>query len=399
MTTTTLTAATMGGVRVGAAGAARTAGVEAVQPAAGLPGREETRAQLAIPALAAAAGLPAAARAATTRPAAGLPRRSENTAQLAIPAPASAAGLPAGKEHAATPTAGPSAPTMGGLVCSGAESAQPTAGNFGGHSVTRPNAQAAALPVADVPAAPYAPFECWSGALVVFIAAQIQAVRGQLANPNRTFRQFADAEWVRKFGAYVLTRDYCFEYRGKPNDAVLAFRKVAAEMRISTDGKRLRDIVGHGPFRPVAARAIAGLRFERRAGASVGHWTAVVLHEGKWLNVDGDSVTPAGPLDTVCFWAYHTPATKVGGGAGGHSCVGTASEKKRHGYLDGRGGPHPAGGRRGRQGAGAGRPRGGRVSSRGLADGPGMARDARARPALARVGAAPAAVEDDADAA
>jgi integrase len=160
--------------------------------------------------------------------------------------------------------------------------------------------------------AQYAPFECWSGAVTVAVAAAVAALKGRFNNEHPTCQNFRNTDWVRAHGSNYITRTYCNQWRAQPNDAVRALVMVANNMPVMTDGTTLATVVGFGKHCPTASKAIAGLRFETIPGSPVGHWTAVVLRDGNWCLIDGTKVSRAQSLASVCYWMY-LPDYKIGG--------------------------------------------------------------------------------------
>jgi len=165
----------------------------------------------------------------------------------------------------------------------------------------------------EVSGACYASYECWSGTVAAVIAATVASLRRKpIEGPNGHFNRFADADWVRFHGADYITREFCADWRGQPNDAIPAFVKVANVMQLTTDGRTLHDLIGFGRHRPPISRTIAGLRFDRPAAGSVGHWTAVVRSRHGWVHVDGLTGRRVASTTGCCYYVYAHPARSVG---------------------------------------------------------------------------------------
>ncbi len=170
----------------------------------------------------------------------------------------------------------------------------------------------------------YGEGECWSAAITAVICTIASTFANEVRG-NKWLSLFADYKWVRDQGARHITETFCPNHKGKPNDAIRAFVRVANNFVVTRDDLKIADLVGFGNKRPAGDRAIAGLCFSRAAGAQVGHWSAVVRREGRWRLIDGSVNRAASDADlaSACYWIFRTKARRDGGAASAQQLVAT----------------------------------------------------------------------------
>lgn len=152
----------------------------------------------------------------------------------------------------------------------------------------------------------YGQQECWAGAVGALLQRGIEReaphVDGGIAPQAQ---RFLDGGWARRGGVPFIVSTFCNDWARKPNDAIPAMVKIFNNMRM-TSTKSVAEVLGFGNKRPVAAAVIGGLRFVEGRTLPVGHWTAVMWQDRKWIERDGDKEREIDrdALEDVVYWVW-----------------------------------------------------------------------------------------------